>query len=333
MVNSTTIVIACHEGAALLRETLSSCIEQELRPQAIIVVDDGSSVPLEQQLADFDSGATPIRHLRILNQGPSVARNIGLGLVTSDLVWFLDGDDLLMPRSLAQMTAWLEESDAAFVVGREQGFTTTELDQARWDAAAGWTQPGPSHGVEVFRPAVSIYTTMPGSCNNVLMRTGLARRAGGFHPALKVGEDAEFLIRLAVAAGDQAAARAAGPVILLKRLYQPGARNGRPHQLPYVPIAATMMAATIRGHVPPADLPRFRFYSDNLYLHAAYSVRHRLPVDHAVALQGWRQYGWCRPGMRPRWHLWLHRLMGIRPAEQLLGCVRASRDFLLGRSK
>lgn len=65
----------------------------------IILVDDGSSPSLAEQLNGFDPGH-PITHLRQKNQGSIVARLTGLASAHGQRVLFLDSDDLIAPEKL-----------------------------------------------------------------------------------------------------------------------------------------------------------------------------------------------------------------------------------------
>jgi glycosyltransferase involved in cell wall biosynthesis len=67
----------------------------------VIVVDDGSPVPVE--IAHGDGSTPAVRLLRQARQGPAAARNAGLGAARGDLVAFIDDDCEPAPGWLAAL--------------------------------------------------------------------------------------------------------------------------------------------------------------------------------------------------------------------------------------
>lgn len=98
-----SIVIPGFNRVGPLKHTLRSAADAASRMPAgsveIILVDDGSTPPLAEQLAGFDPGH-PVTHLRQINQGSIIARLTGLFAATGDFVLFLDSDDLIHPDKL-----------------------------------------------------------------------------------------------------------------------------------------------------------------------------------------------------------------------------------------
>jgi len=80
-------------SVARAAERLGSAVE-------ILLVDDGSSPPLVEQLGSFEAGAT-LTHVRQGNQGSIIGRLTGLGKATAEFVLFLDSDDLVHPDKFA----------------------------------------------------------------------------------------------------------------------------------------------------------------------------------------------------------------------------------------
>ncbi|MFT3965879.1 MAG: glycosyltransferase family A protein [Sphingobium sp.] len=108
--------------AGLLRRAVSSIAAQEFPWPVqvdLIVVDDQSPHPAEEELADFPSPDRPcpdwldLRILRQRNGGPAVARNHGLSSVDSRsrFIAFLDSDDRWTSGHLATGIAALESGN------------------------------------------------------------------------------------------------------------------------------------------------------------------------------------------------------------------------------
>jgi glycosyltransferase involved in cell wall biosynthesis len=77
----------------------------------LLVIDDGSTPPLVEQMQGFDPGVE-IRWVRQKNQGSIAARLTGLHAATGEFVLFLDSDDLVHPDKLRAHAASLRTMPA-----------------------------------------------------------------------------------------------------------------------------------------------------------------------------------------------------------------------------
>ena len=111
-----TVVIPCFDQARYLPAAVASVRAQTCGPVACVVVDDGST---DDTAAVASQLGTTV--LRQANAGVSAARNAGLAAARSDLVVFLDADDMLLPDAVAvEVDAFDRHPGAAAVVGRCQ---------------------------------------------------------------------------------------------------------------------------------------------------------------------------------------------------------------------
>ena len=104
---TVSVVIPGFNRLEPLKQTLRSAASAATalgEPVEILVVDDGSSPPLGEQLAGFDAGR-PFTVLRQGNQGSMVARLAGLRAAGGEFVLFLDSDDLVHPDKLHRQIA------------------------------------------------------------------------------------------------------------------------------------------------------------------------------------------------------------------------------------
>ncbi len=103
-----SVIIPTHNRPALLREAMASVRHQTYPDWEVIVVDDGSLPPVDEESLRKDFGSQ-IRVLR--NEQPMkqpYARDQGVQVATGDVVIHLDDDDLLAPTALEMGIATLE---------------------------------------------------------------------------------------------------------------------------------------------------------------------------------------------------------------------------------
>ena len=97
-----TIIIPTHERPLLLRRALQSLIAQTYKDFQVIVVDDSAAyVPPFPEMVQLTGRYTYV--IRSGTLGPADSRNMGLDLVRTPYVIFLDDDDSFEPGHLQAM--------------------------------------------------------------------------------------------------------------------------------------------------------------------------------------------------------------------------------------
>src|SRR5688572_11024491 len=97
-----SVVIPTHNRAHAVCESVNSVFQQTFDDFEIIVVDDGSTDPTLERLAELQATGKSfrvVRHER--NRGAQAARNSGARAAQGKWLTFLDSDDKLLPESLA----------------------------------------------------------------------------------------------------------------------------------------------------------------------------------------------------------------------------------------
>lgn len=147
----------------------------------VIVVDDGSSPP-----ATSPGGCEIIRQA---NAGPSAARNRGIDDSTAGWIVFLDDDDELIPAGVGAMIELAEKLDA--IGGVAARFERRGQSVRRKDVPPGWAGKPLPHWSDVMRP-LAIF-----GASGLLLSRRAADEGLRFDPDLRIGEDREFLARVA----------------------------------------------------------------------------------------------------------------------------------------
>ena len=110
----TTVMMPSYEAESTLRGAVDSVLSQTVGELELVVVDDGSSVPVAEVLDDIgDPRLRIIRHPR--NRGLSAARNTALAAARTPLVSQLDADDLWEPDYLEAVLPRLDDPQLGLV--------------------------------------------------------------------------------------------------------------------------------------------------------------------------------------------------------------------------
>lgn len=171
-----SVVIPLHDGEPYLPIALASVLGQDLPPDEVWVVDDGSS----------DGGAAlasrygPTVHcISQPRRGAAAARNVGAGASKGDLLAFLDADDVWLPDKLSlQVERMTQQPEIGAAAGYWRNFHSPDLDQASRERL-------------VFKDGLQ---TVP-IASTLLIRRDRFLASGGFDESLSCGEFIDWLMR------------------------------------------------------------------------------------------------------------------------------------------
>ena len=92
-----SVVITCHNNFAVTQTCIDSLKYSTIKPDEIILIDNGSTDATEQYFKDN----TDIKYIRRkINDGSIIGRNVGIRLATGDKILILDNDQFVVPDTI-----------------------------------------------------------------------------------------------------------------------------------------------------------------------------------------------------------------------------------------
>jgi glycosyltransferase involved in cell wall biosynthesis len=180
---TTSVVIPCYNIQDYLPEALESVRRQTLPVKQVVLIDDGSVVPVAAP-AGWDG--PPLKLIRTENRGLPAARNLGVAHCTGDLVAFLDADDVWLPGKVEAQSRALEARPGAVAS------YTRCVEQPGFFGFGPY--PPPDVSDDEFLLVLWYNLFFPPSA--VAVRRDALLRVGGFREDLGNGEDIELWLRL-----------------------------------------------------------------------------------------------------------------------------------------
>jgi glycosyltransferase involved in cell wall biosynthesis len=183
-------IIPAFNSATTIARALASVLAQSRMPDEIIVVDDRST----DGTAEI-ARATPSDRIRLIstqaNKGAGGARNAGIEAATGDVVAFLDSDDEWLPKKIEKQLAMLmSDSRLAFVTCGANSISPSGADL------------GDTYGAHRIAAGSEAWKALLASnfivTPSVLVWHRCLKAAGGFDETMKIGEDQDLWIRLAL---------------------------------------------------------------------------------------------------------------------------------------
>ena len=195
--SSFSVVIPCYKYGHFLDEAVSSVLDnQEGVDVRALIIDDASpddSAEVARKIAARDSRVDLIVHQT--NKGNIATFNEGLlEWADGDYCILMSADDRLTPGALRRARDLLDaHPSVGFVYGRALYVTDgAPLPTAR-SKVRGWSVwPGPQWLEHRFRQAENPITSP-----EIIVRTSLQKRVGGYDPGLPRAADMEMYLRLA----------------------------------------------------------------------------------------------------------------------------------------
>jgi len=103
------VVIPAWNAERFIEEAITSVLSQTRPPRTIVVVDDGSTDGTAAIAAQLDPAVQVVARE---HEGIGAARNAGIAATTSDLVAFIDADDVWLPTRLERQLDALHDDES-----------------------------------------------------------------------------------------------------------------------------------------------------------------------------------------------------------------------------
>ena len=179
-----TVIIPVRDRQAELARCLAGLVQMP----RVIVVDDDSGDPAAVARVAADAGARVLH--RAVNGGPAAARNTGLAAADTPLVAFLDSDCVPGPGWLDALLPHFADPAVGAVAPRIVPDEPGRTWLARYEGASSTLDMGARESI--VRPGSRV-PYVPGAA--LVVRR--AATGTGFTETMRVGEDVDFVWRLA----------------------------------------------------------------------------------------------------------------------------------------
>lgn len=110
---SVVVIIPYYNGSKYIRRSVQSVLDQTIKPNEFVVVDDGSS-PDEAAMLDKIAAEMGFKVLHKENGGQGSARNYGVAHTKSRFISFLDQDDFYIPNHIKMLLQAVRWDDPKF---------------------------------------------------------------------------------------------------------------------------------------------------------------------------------------------------------------------------
>lgn len=188
-----SVIIPLYNKAPYVRKTVESVLGQTFTDYELIIIDNGSTDDSSKIVAGFTDSRIRIVRLEE-NVGVSNARNKGVSLSTAPYITFLDADDWWEPTFLEEMARLIERHPNAGIYGT--GYYIVKNSKKRVapigvdeDFLEGEINYCHVYAKTLCMPLTSITVSMPRAVFDEME---------GFKPHLKLGEDFDLWVRIAL---------------------------------------------------------------------------------------------------------------------------------------
>ncbi len=183
---SVSVIIPAYQNSTTIVDAINSVLSQTFSDVEIIIVDDGSTDGLDRVLDQFQKKIVLFRQK---NKGSAAARNLGIRHSSSEIIAFLDADDIWLPEKLALQLPLFKQGSTLGVVFGNVNF----LSNGRVQPTTYFDLFPPFRG-RIFYDLYA-YNFVPTS--SVIVRRKVFEQSGIFDESLRNVQDYDLWLRIA----------------------------------------------------------------------------------------------------------------------------------------
>lgn len=187
-----SVIMPLYNKAPYVRKAMESVVGQTYHDWELVVVDDGSTDGGGDIVKGFADNR--IKIIRQENCGVSTARNNGVATSTAPYITFLDADDWWEPTFLEEMAGLIERHPDAGIYGTGYHIVKNGKKRVAPIGIEEHFTEGEINYCQVYAKTLC----MPLTSISVCMPQRVFDEMGGFKPQLKLGEDFDLWIRIAL---------------------------------------------------------------------------------------------------------------------------------------
>ncbi len=187
-----SVVIPLYNKERYIIKAVRSVLAQTFGQFELIVVNDGSTDESRHRLeAVNDPRLTVIDQP---NRGVSTARNQGVAVANHEWIAFLDADDWWHPDFLTELATLITNYPDAVLYGSNYFYVKHGRNQVEDKGLS----PDFTAGYIDYTAVYAARFCVPINCSFAVVRKTAFNAVGGFKPTLRMGEDFDLWIRLAL---------------------------------------------------------------------------------------------------------------------------------------
>lgn len=184
-----SVIIPCYNSLQFVADAIDSVLQSSFRSYEILVIDDGSTEPVEPHLTNKYPDVQNLHCIRQNNRGLSGARNTGIAHASGRYLVFLDADDIILPDKLSAQLNYLRSNpDIDIVYSYSEWFEAGDF-QARFPVKF------PVYEGQLLRHL--LYGNFI-HVNTILIPKEIVLEQGGFDESLRELEDWDLWLRLSL---------------------------------------------------------------------------------------------------------------------------------------
>lgn len=192
-----SVIIPLFNKAPYVAKAIQSVLSQTFTDYELIIVDDGSKDNSAEIAARAIEGHGNCRLMSQKNAGVSIARNNGVAAASQgDYLCFLDADDWWAPTFLVEMSKLIDEFPDAGIYGTNYIIVNETKRKTRISPIG--VEAGFEKGYINYCQTYAKTLAMPLWTGAVCIPRSVYETEGGFNPQLKMGEDFDLWIRIAI---------------------------------------------------------------------------------------------------------------------------------------